>query len=37
LDEEDVVRPGFDRRLADIWRAGAGFVRYLCRALDAPF
>jgi uncharacterized protein (TIGR02453 family) len=37
LDEEDVVRPGFDRRLAGIWRDGAGFVQFLCRALDAPF
>ena len=37
LDEGDIVRPGFDRRLAEIWRDGAGYVRYLCRALDAPF
>mgnify|MGYP001822945259 CR=1 FL=1 len=37
LDEKDIVRPGFDRRLAEIWRDGAGYVRYLCRALDAPF
>ena len=37
LDDKDIVRPGFDRRLAEIWRDGAGYVRYLCRALDAPF
>jgi uncharacterized protein (TIGR02453 family) len=37
LDEKDTVRPGFDRRLAEIWRDGAGYVRYLCQALDAPF
>jgi uncharacterized protein (TIGR02453 family) len=37
LDEKDVVRAGFDRRLAEIWRDGAPYVRFLCRALDAPF
>ncbi len=37
MDEKDVVRPGFDRRLAEIYRDGAGYVRYLCRALEAPF
>ena len=37
LDEKDIVRTGFDRRLAEIWRDGAGFVRFLCRALDVPF
>jgi uncharacterized protein (TIGR02453 family) len=37
LDEKDVVRSGFDRRVGEIYRDGAGYVRYLCRALDAPF
>ncbi len=37
IDEKDVVRPGFDRRLAEVLRDGAGYVRYLCRALGAPF
>jgi uncharacterized protein (TIGR02453 family) len=37
LDEKDIVRAGFDRRLAEIWRDGAAYVRYLCRALDVPF
>ena len=37
LDEKDIVRPGFDQRLAETWRDGAGYVRYLCRALNAPF
>ena len=37
LDEKDIVRSGFDRRLAEIWRDGAGYVRYLCQALNAPF
>jgi uncharacterized protein (DUF2461 family) len=37
LDEKDIVRPGFDRRLAGIYGDGAGYVGYLCRALGAPF
>ena len=37
LDEKDIVRAGFDRRLAEAWRDGAGYVRFLCRALDVPF
>jgi len=37
LDEGDVVRPGFDRRLAGIYADGAGYLRYLCRALNVPF
>jgi uncharacterized protein (TIGR02453 family) len=37
LADKDVARPGFDRRLAEIYRDGAGFMRYLCRALDVPF
>jgi uncharacterized protein (TIGR02453 family) len=37
LDEKDIVGPGFDRRLAEIYRDGAGYVGYLCRALGAPF
>ena len=37
LDERDVVRPGFDKRLAEIYSAAAGFQRYLCRALGVPF
>ena len=37
LDEKDIVKPGFDQRLGELFRDGAGFVRYLCRALDAPF
>jgi uncharacterized protein (TIGR02453 family) len=37
LDEKDIVKPGFDQRLGEVFRDGAGFVRYLCRALDAPF
>jgi uncharacterized protein (TIGR02453 family) len=37
LDEKDIVKPGFDRRLGEVFRDGAGFVRYLCQALSAPF
>lgn len=37
LAEKDVVQPGFDGSLAEIYRAGAGYVRYLCRALEVPF
>jgi uncharacterized protein (TIGR02453 family) len=37
LEEKEVVRPGFDRRLAEVYRDGAGYVRFLCRALDASF
>ena len=37
LDEKDVVSPGFDRRLGETYREGAGYVRYLCKALGAPF
>jgi uncharacterized protein (TIGR02453 family) len=37
LDEKDVVRPGFDGRLAETWRDGAAYVRFLCRALEVPF
>lgn len=37
LADKDVIRTGFDRRLAEIYRDGAGFVRYLCRALDVSF
>jgi uncharacterized protein (DUF2461 family) len=37
LDEKDIVKSGFDRRLAEMYRDGAGYVRYLCRALNAPF
>jgi uncharacterized protein (DUF2461 family) len=37
LDDGDPVRPGFDRRLAEVYRDGAGYVRFLCQALNAPF
>ena len=37
LDDKDVAKPGFDRRLAEMYRDGAGYVRYLCQALGAPF
>jgi uncharacterized protein (TIGR02453 family) len=37
LDEKDVAQPGFDRRLAEVYGDGAGYVRFLCQALGAPF
>ena len=37
LSEEDVLSRGFPLRFAAICRDGAGFVRFLCRALDLPF
>jgi len=37
LDDKDVVRSGFERRLARIFGDGAGYVGYLCRALGVPF
>lgn len=37
LAEKDIARPDFDRRLAETYRDGAGYVRWLCRALEAPF
>jgi uncharacterized protein (TIGR02453 family) len=37
LTEKEIVRPGFDRRLGELFKDGAGYVRYLCKALGAPF
>ena len=37
LDEKDIVKPGFDRRLGELFKDGAGYVRHLCKALGAPF
>lgn len=37
LSEEEVKAPGFLKGFADICRAGAPFVRYLCHVLEAPF
>ena len=37
LTDKDIVAVGFDRRLAEIFRAAIPFQRYLCRALGVRF
>ena len=37
LTDEDIVAVGFDKRLAEMFRAGIPFQRYLCRALGVGF
>ncbi len=37
LSEEDVVGEGFIEAFAERCRVGAGFMRWLCRAVDVPF
>lgn len=37
LAADDVVSPGFDKRLAGIFKAGTDYQRFLCRALGVPF
>jgi len=37
LRERDVTARGFADELADRWREASPFMRFLCRALDAPF
>ncbi len=37
LTEDDATRSGFIDRYASIARRGAGFVRFLCKAVGAPF
>ena len=35
--DKDVVAPGFDKQLAEVFRAAAPFQRYLCKALGVGF
>jgi len=37
LAEKDIVAPGFDKRLAEIFKAGSSYQRFLCKALGVPF
>jgi len=37
LDDRTVLGASLARHLAEAFRDGAGFVRFLCRAVDVPF
>lgn len=37
LAEKDIVAPGFDKRLAEIFKASTAYQRFLCKALGVSF
>jgi len=37
LEEKEIQGPGLDRRLAEMYGDGAAYMRFLCKALGAPF